>query len=126
MWLHSRNEVCCKLSSSHTYHNVHRSLAIAATHLPEDRTRSLVGVMMGPQSNVNRKSLQTQQSISLSTPPPPPHTHQHTLNYRLQSIAYLEKGFDRLSQLSSNWLVPIWVGFIRAGYVHGSVDTFNS
>ena len=59
-FLHSRNGVYCQLSASHTYHNMHRSFAVATTCLPVDRAGSLVGVMVTPQSNINRKFLQPQ------------------------------------------------------------------
>ena len=66
---HSRDEVYCQLSASHTYHYMHRSFAIATALLPEDRAGPLIGVMVSPQSDINRKFLQSSSIISNFTLP---------------------------------------------------------
>lgn len=47
-----RNEINGYLLSSDPYHYMHRSSASSATLLMEDRARSLIGVMVGPQSKI--------------------------------------------------------------------------
>ena len=50
---HLRYEIRSQLPSTHPYDNVHWSIAVGNAHLLIDRAGPLVGVVVGPQSNIH-------------------------------------------------------------------------